>query len=66
MSLASVESALGEPRRTLTFASDRVSYEYSLGDLEPYHVSVTVKHDGGLTYVVVIRKDVLALCDADA
>jgi hypothetical protein len=66
MSSAFVESILGKPRRTHAFAPDRVSYEYSLGDSEAYQVSLTIKLDGGLTYVVVTRADVLALCDEDA
>lgn len=66
MDSAAIHLALGKPLKTLEFVQDRVSFEYSLGEPEAYYVSLTVKHDGGLTYVVVSREDILALCDADA
>ena len=66
MSREDVQAAIGEPGNVLSFVPDRLTYEYSLGGEESYYVSCTVDEGHGLTYVVVIRKDILALCETDA
>jgi len=66
MSSQAVQAAIGEPENVQSFAADRLTYEYSLGGSHSYYVSCTVDEGDGLTYVVVIRKDILALCETDA
>jgi hypothetical protein len=66
MSSQAVQAAIGEPENVQSFAADRLTYEYSLGGSHSYYVSCTVDEGDGLTYVVVIRKDILVLCETDA
>lgn len=61
-----VESILGQPDDQFNFVEDRVSYEYVLGTPEPYLVRLTIQNAIGLSYVVVTRGDMLALCNEDA
>jgi|GEM_PF-989183 len=66
MSVSSIESSFGTPRKKLSFVADRFTYEYVLGDTELYRVSFTIQEGIGLSYVVVIREDLLALCNVEA
>ena len=66
MSAETLESIVGEPSRKHSFVSDRVSYEYTIGSSEPYRLGLTILREGGLAYIVVTRKDILALSSADA
>lgn len=66
MSGEAVLAAIGRPENVQSLAADRLTYEYSLGGSHSYYVSCTVDEGDGLTYVVVIRKDILALCETDA
>lgn len=58
-----IEACLGKSERTHVFVKDRRSFDFTVGCAWPYHVSCTVRNRGGLTHVVVARKDVLALCE---
>ena len=58
-----IEERLGQPERVHVFAKDRKSFDFTIGRKWPYHVSCTVRNRGGLTYVVVARKDILARCE---
>ena len=66
MSVSTIESLFGSPRKKLSFVADRFTYEYVLGDVELYRVSFTIRESIGLSYVVVIRGDLLALCNIEA
>ena len=46
-----------EPNGVHQFSKDRDSYDFQIGGDESYDVSCTVLHDGGLTYVVIMRHD---------
>lgn len=60
-----IEACLGKPERTLVFVKDRKRCDFTVGRVWPYHVSCTILNRGGLIFLVVARKDVLARCEAD-
>src|SRR5262245_2159450 len=64
MSFEEVRSVLGEPQKTHVFVADRKTYDFTVGSQQRYYVSATLHDADGLTYVAVIRKDVLSKCDA--
>ena len=66
MSENEVQACLGTPVKTLSFVPGRFTYEFTVGTECPYYVSCTVSASQGLTYVVVIRNDILALCNENA
>lgn len=58
-----IDAVLGVQTKTWSFVADQRSQAYVVGDTERYEVDVTVREAVGLTYVVVVRMDMLALCD---
>ena len=54
MSIAEIETVLGQADRTNQFVPDRKSYDFLVTNGEPYHISCTVLNDGGLSYLVVM------------
>lgn len=50
------EVLLGNPHRQLTFVEDRTSYEFRT-DGPRYDISCTVRHDGGLSYLVIMASE---------
>ncbi len=66
MSAHEVQACLGNPSKTMSFVPGRLTYEFTVGSECPYYVSCTVSASEGLTYVVVIRNDILALCNENA
>ena len=61
---AEVEEVLEKYESTNIFVEDRVVYNYTIGCRWPYYISCTIDEAKGLIYVVVIRKDILAKCNA--
>ena len=62
MKLEEVYAVLGEPVAKDTFGKyvhDRQTDEFKVGTEQPYYVSSTVHHESGLTYLAVVRGDVL-------
>lgn len=55
MTFEELRKLLGEPVNERRFAKDRVSYEFVVVGPPKYNVSCTVRHSGGLTYLVVMR-----------
>ena len=66
MSGTEVQAILGPPEKVHSFVPESRTYEFSVDAEDPYYVSCTIDEGEGLTYVVVIRKDILALCETDA
>jgi hypothetical protein len=66
MSATEVQAMLGSPKKVHSFVPESRTYEFSVNAEDPYYVSCTVDEGAGLTYVVVVRKDILALCETDA
>ena len=64
LTLQEVRSILGKPEKTLSFVSDRKTYDFTVGARYPYYVSATVHDTAGLIYVAVIRRDVLSKINA--
>jgi hypothetical protein len=60
-----VDAQMGAPERQHAFVADRESFDYTVGRAWPYHVGCTVHDRDGLIYLVMARKDVLALCEPD-
>ena len=60
MSHEEVLSLLGEPVETHQFVPGRCSYDFVTGSSEPYLVGCTVDDRQGLTYVTIIRSDLLS------
>jgi len=57
MGLAAVIEQLGEPFDSAAFVPDRRSHDFRAGDSGEYVISCTLKHDGGLIYIVVMNSD---------
>ena len=55
MSFAELRALLGEPAEVLRFVADRVTYEFAVPGPPRYNLSCTVRNDGGLSYLVVMR-----------
>jgi hypothetical protein len=55
---------LGEPFKMLTFVRDRKTYKFRVGLHQRYHVSCTVRDDGGLIFISVIREDIFDKIEA--
>lgn len=53
MTFEELKTILDEPFETHQFASDRMTYEFSLPEPNPYNISCTVLNSGGLIYIVV-------------
>lgn len=49
-----VISLLGEPVKEFRFVKDRTTYEFKTPGPNSYDISCTIKHEGGLTYLVVM------------
>lgn len=61
MSKDAVIASMGRaPARVMKFAEDRVTLEFEVGDRWRYEVSCTIRDDAGLTFVTLIRRDLLA------
>jgi hypothetical protein len=64
MSYDAITAILGEPFKTRTFVRDRKRYEFRVGLHQRYYVSCTVRDDGGLIFISVIRKDIFDKIEA--
>jgi hypothetical protein len=53
LSKDAVMKQFGHPKNTVSFVSDRVSFEYIIGSIEKYYLSLTITDDEGLIYVVL-------------
>lgn len=56
MSAPELRAVLGKPAEELRFVADRVTYEFVVAGPPRYSVSCTVLNDGGLSYLVVMRR----------
>jgi hypothetical protein len=54
MTADDLRGLLGEPTDVQSFAANRTTYEFRSPGPHPYKVSCTVRHDGGLIYLVVM------------
>lgn len=63
MTLQEVKVVLGEPFESVDFIEDRKGYGFNVGSRFAYEVGCIIRDSIGLTYVSVIRKDVLSKCD---
>ena len=63
MTLQEVQAVLGEPKEQVDFVEDRRGYGFDVGSRHRYEVDCIIRDSVGLTYVSVIRKDVLSKCD---
>jgi hypothetical protein len=52
-----IETLLGKPFTTSTFSDDRISCEFMTTGTEPYYISCTILHDGGLVFFSLMRED---------
>jgi hypothetical protein len=60
-----VEYILGNPHNTRTFVKDRTTSDFIIGTKWKYHIDCTIHETKGLIFIVVIRKDILDLCEKD-
>lgn len=56
MSAPELRAVFGEPVEEHRFVADRVTYEFVVSGPPRYSVSCTVLNDGGLSYLVVMRR----------
>ncbi len=55
MTKEDVLAQFGEPKNIESFVKDRVTFEYIIGSKEKYYLSLTITHNNGLTYVVLMN-----------
>lgn len=60
MTIEQLAVVLGKPHNSEHFCDDRITYEFHLGELQPYEISCTVLNEGGLNYLVIMIPHLLS------
>jgi hypothetical protein len=55
MGIEQVNGCLGKCNKVTSYATDRKTFDYTVGSLEKYEISCTILIDGGLTYLGMMQ-----------